>query len=157
MADDLTAIEPWLDGIMARLEPSERLKVARRIGQMLRRRNAERIRANVQPAGSPMEPRKITRDKRGRIRGRKGKMFPKTGLAKNMQVRADADQVEVSFKQSVSGAAKVHHYGLVDRVSRNAGAPRVRYPIRRLMGINDEDRDMILAEVSKMLVDGRRT
>ena len=151
MADDLTAIEPWLDGIMARLEPSERLKVARRIGQMLRRRNAERIRANVQPDGSPMEPRKVTRDKRGRIRGRKGKMFPKTGLAKNMQIRADADQVEVSFKQSVAGAAKVHHYGLVDRVSRNAGALRVRYPIRRLLGINDEDRDMILAEVSKML------
>ena len=151
MADDLTAIEPWLDGIMARLEPGERLKVARRIGQMLRRRNAERIRANVQPDGSPMEPRKITRDQRGRIRGRKGKMFPKTGMAKNMQVRADADQVEVSFKQTVAGAAKVHHYGLVDRVSRNAGAPRVRYPIRRLLGINDEDREMILAEVSKML------
>jgi phage virion morphogenesis protein len=151
MADDLTAIEPWLDGIMARLEPGERLKVARRIGQMLRRRNAERIRANVQPDGSAMEPRKITRDKRGRIRGRKGKMFPKTGMAKNMQVRADADQVEVSFKQSVAGAAKVHHYGLVDRVSRNAGAPRVRYPIRRLLGINDEDRELILAEVSKML------
>ena len=151
MADDLTAIEPWLDGIMARLEPGERLKVARRIGQMLRRRNAERIRANVQPDGSPMEPRKITRDKRGRIRGRKGNMFPKTGMAKNMQVRADADQVEVSFKQTVAGAAKVHHYGLVDRVSRNAGAPRVRYPIRRLLGINGEDRDLILAEVSKML------
>ena len=151
MADDLTAIEPWLDGIMARLEPSERLKVARRIGQMLRRRNAERIRANVQPDGSAMEPRKVTRDKRGRIRGRKGKMFPKTGLAKNIQVRADADEVEVSFKQSVAGAAKVHHYGLIDRVSRNAGSPRVRYPIRRLLGINDEDRDMILAEVSKML------
>ena len=151
MADDLTAIEPWLDGIMARLEPSERLKVARRIGQMLRRRNAERIRANVQPDGSPMEPRKVTRDKRGRIRGRKGKMFPKTGLAKNMQIRADADQVEVSFKQSVAGAAKVHHYGLVDRVSRNAGALRVRYPIRRLRGIHDEDRDMFLAEVRKML------
>ena len=151
MADDLTAIEPWLDGVMARLEPGERLKVARRIGQMLRRRNAERIRANIQPDGSPMEPRKITRDKRGRIRGRKGKMFPKTGLAKNLQVRADADQVEVSFKQTVAGAAKVHHYGLVDRVSRNAGAPRVRYPIRRLLGINGEDRDLILAEVSKML------
>lgn len=151
MADDLTAIEPWLDGVMARLEPGERLKVARRIGQMLRRRNAERIRANIQPDGSPMEPRKITRDKRGRIRGRKGKMFPKTGLAKNLQVRADADQVEVSFKQTVAGAAKVHHYGLVDRVSRNAGAPRVRYPIRGLLGINEEDRDLILAEVSKML------
>ena len=151
MVDDLTAIEPWLDGIMARLEPGERLKVARRIGQMLRRRNAERIRTNVQPDGSPMEPRKITRDKRGRIRGRKGKMFPKTGMAKNMQVRADADQVEVSFKPTVAGAAKVHHYGLVDRVSRNASAPRVRYPIRRLLGINDEDREMILAEVSKML------
>lgn len=151
MADDLTAIEPWLDGIMARLEPGERLKVARRIGQMLRRRNAERIRANVQPDGSSMEPRKIARDKRGRIRGRKGKMFPKTGLAKNIQVRADADEVEVSFKQPVAGAARVHHYGLIDRVSRNAGAPRVRYPIRRLLGINDEDRDMILAEVSKML------
>ena len=42
--------------------------------------------------------------------------------------------------------ARVHHYGLRDRVSRKG--PEVRYAERRLLGVNDDveamTRDMIL-------------
>lgn len=147
----LDAVEPWLAGILARLSPGERMKITRKIGQLLRRRNAERIRANVQPDGSPMEPRKPRRDKRGRVRGRKGKMFPKIGLARNMRVTARPDEVEVSFSPLVSGAAKVHHWGLVDRVEKEADGPSVRFPARHLLGINSDDREEIMAEVMKWL------
>lgn len=138
----LEALEPWLEGIMNRLKPGERLKLARKIGQMLRRRNAQRIAANIQPDGSAMEPRKP----RKRGRSRRGKMFQKTRLARNMRVRAQPDQVEVSFKQAVASAAAVHHFGLVDKVEKTATAPRVRYPSRKLLGIPPEDRDAIMDE-----------
>lgn len=147
----LDAVEPWLAGVMAKLKPAERLRLTRRIGQMLRRVNAERIRANVQPDGTTMEARKPRRDKRGRIRGRKGKMFPKIGLARNMRVSARPDEVEISFSPLVAGAAKVHHYGLVDRVEKRNGAPKIRYPIRQLLGITPADREAIMDEVTKWI------
>ena len=147
----LDAIEPWLSGVLAKLSPGERIKITRKIGQLLRRRNAERIRANVQPDGTPMEPRKPRRDKRGRVRGRKGKMFPKVGLVRNMRVTVRPDEVKVNFSPLAAGAAKVHHWGLVDRVEKAGDAPSVRYPARHLLGINPDDRDEIMTEVIKWL------
>lgn len=145
----LDAIEPWLSGVLARLSPGEQMKIKRKIGQLLRRRNAERIRTNVQPDGTPMEPRKPRRDKRGRVRGRKGKMFPKIGLARTMRVTVRPNEIEVSFSPLVAGAAKVHHWGLVDQVEKKGDAPSVRYPARHLLGINPADRDEIMEEVMK--------
>lgn len=145
MNDDLTALEPWLRGYLDKLAPRERLKVARTIGLMLRKSNAARIRDNVQPDGSSMEARKPQKDRRGRIRKRKGKMFPKIALARNLKVRASADQVEVAFAPLVSGAAAVHHYGLVSPVApRIPHTIKVRYPARRLLGFSEADREAIM-------------
>lgn len=145
MADDLTALEPWLRGYLDRLTPREQLKVTRAIGAMLRKANADRIRANVQPDGSAMDPRKPQQDRRGRIRKRKGKMFPKIALARNLKVRARSDEVEIEFAKNVSGAAAVHHYGLVSPVDKRIPhSIRVRYPARRLLGFSAEDREAIM-------------
>lgn len=143
----LEALEPWAEHFLADLRPGERLKVFRAIGRMLRTRNAERIRANVDPDGSPMEPRKVPG---GSIRSRrhKGPMFRKIALARNMRVTARPDEVELAFRQLVAGAAAVHHFGLVDKVdSRIPNSIRVRYAARRLLGIPAQDRDAILDTV----------
>lgn len=142
----LEALEPWLAGYLARLSAGERLKLTRKIGQMLRRRNSIRIRANIQPDGTAMEPRKIKQDQRGRIRGRKGPMFPKIAMAKNLKVTARPDEVEISFTPLVAGAAKIHHWGLVGKVENTPGSIRVRYPARRLLGIPPADREAIMDE-----------
>lgn len=143
----LEAIEPWLAAIMNRLKPGERLKLARKIGDMLRRRNAKRIAANVQPDGSPMQPRKPRRDRRGKLRkSRQGKMFRQTGKIRNMRVRPSPDQVEIAFRQPVAGTAEVHHFGLVDKVEHTATAPKVRYPARHLLGIPADDRAAVMDE-----------
>jgi hypothetical protein len=82
MADaGLDHLAPWLEGYLQRLAPSERRKLTRRLAKALRDANARRIRDNVEPDGTPMQPRKSKRDRRGRLRKRKGRMFPKTSLA----------------------------------------------------------------------------
>ena len=147
----LEAIEPWIEGYLARLKPGERSKVARKIGIMLRRANSQRILANVEPDGGAMEPRK---DRKGRRRARKGKMFRKTGKLRNMRVRPSPDGVEVDFTRLVAGTAQVHHFGLIDKVdSRIPNSIKVRYPARRLLGFSKADREAIMDEVIKWVGD----
>jgi tRNA U34 5-methylaminomethyl-2-thiouridine-forming methyltransferase MnmC len=80
MADaGLDHLAPWLEGYLQRLAPARR-KLTRRLAKALRDANARRIRDNVEPDGTPMQPRKSKRDRRGRLRKRKGRMFPKAAL-----------------------------------------------------------------------------
>jgi len=148
MADNgLDHLAPWLEGYLQRLEPGERRKLTRKLAKALRDRNAKRIRDNVQPDGSPMEPRKSQRDRRGRLRKRKGRMFPKTSLARNLRGQSRTDEVVVSFRPLIQRTAEVHHFGEeapVDPGIRNS--IRVRYAARRLLGLSDADLQMIADE-----------
>lgn len=149
MNDDFDRLAPWVAAIARRFGDGNMRKIARKIGLMLRRVNAGRIAANVQPDGSAMEPRKrrpLRDRKKDRVR-KKGRMFPKIRLARNMKVKATADQVEVNFNDKVARAANVHHFGLRDRVARFRGAPQVRYPVRELLGFGADDDDAILEAV----------
>jgi hypothetical protein len=67
---------------------SARRKLTRRLAKALRDANARRIRDNVEPDGTPMQPRKSKRDRRGRLRKRKGRMFPKAALSRNLRGQA---------------------------------------------------------------------
>lgn len=149
MNDNFDRLAPWVAAIARRFGDGNMRKIARKIGLMLRRVNAGRIAANVQPDGSAMEPRKrrpLRDRKNDRVR-KKGRMFPKIRLARNMRVKATADQVEVNFNDKVARAANVHHFGLRDRVARFRGAPQVRYPVRELLGFGADDDDAILEAV----------
>lgn len=149
----LEALEPWLDGYLQKLKPGERMKLARKIGQLLRRRNAERIIANVEPDGSAMAPRKTGK----RSRRKKGKMFPRVGLARNLRVFPGPDEVALRFNAKVAGTASVHHFGLTDAVDKRIpNSIKVRYPARKLLGIPAEDREAIMTEVFKWLESGGR-
>lgn len=145
MADDgLDHLAPWLDGYLQRLGPAERRKMTRKLGKELRDANAKRIRANVQPDGSAMEPRKSQRDRRGRLRKRKGRMFPKAALARNLRAQSGADEIVIRFRPLVARIAEIHHFGEeapVDPHVRNS--IRVRYAQRRLLGLGARDQDLI--------------
>ena len=122
-ADDLTAVEGWIAPLIAQLKPGARKRLSVKLGQLLRRTNAARIAANVQPDGSAMEPRKPRKPRRadaktGRIK-KKGKMFRKIAKAKALKVRPDPDGVEVRFANPlIERAAAEHHFGLTGRVGR---------------------------------------
>ena len=63
-------------------------------------------------------------------------MFAKLRTAKYLKTAASADSASVQFAGKAQRIARVHHYGLRDRVSRKG--LEVRYSQRRLLGVNDE-------------------
>lgn len=149
MSDNFNQLAPWVAAIAQRFGDGNMRQIARKIGLALRRSNADRISRNVQPDGSTMEPRKprpLRDRKKDRIR-KKGRMFPKIRLARNMNIDASSEQVELTFNGKVAKTAEVHHFGLRDRVARFRGAPQYRYPERELLGFGAADDDVILATV----------
>lgn len=130
--DDLQRVDDWLAALLANLEPAARNRMMRQLAQELRRSQQQNIRLQRNPDGTAFEARRVTaRSKKGRI---KRQMFAKLRTTKYLKTAATADSASVQFDGKVQRIARVHHYGLRDRVRRNG--PEVRYAERRLLGIN---------------------
>ena len=147
--DDLQRVDDWLAALMANLEPAARNRMMRQLAQELRRSQQQNIRLQRNPDGTAFEARRVTaRSKKGRI---KRQMFVKLRTTKYLKTAATADSASVQFDGKVQRIARVHHYGLRDRVRRNG--PEARYPARRLLGVNDEvetiTRDTLLRWLSE--------
>lgn len=142
--DDLQRVDDWLAALLANLEPAARKRMMRQLAQELRRSQQQNIRLQRNPDGTAFEARRVTaRSKKGRI---KRQMFAKLRTTKYLKTAATADSASVQFDGKVQRIARVHHYGLRDRVRRNG--PMVKYAERRLLGLNKH-----LIKVSKdMLV-----
>lgn len=146
---ELQKVDDWLSALLANLEPAARSRMMRQLAQELRRTQQQNIRMQRNPDGSGYEPRKVSvRTKKGRI---KRQMFSRLRTAKYLKTAASADSACVEFAGQVQRIARVHHYGLRDRVSRKG--PEVRYEERHLLGISDEvevsTRDLILRWLTK--------
>lgn len=132
--DELQKVDAWLTALLENLEPAARKRMMRELAQQLRRNQQNNIRLQRNPDGTGYEPRRVTaRTKKGRI---KRQMFTKLRTTKYLKTTATADSASVEFAGQVLRIARVHHYGLRDRISRRG--PEVRYAERRLLGINDE-------------------
>lgn len=132
--DDLQRVDDWLAALLANLEPAARNRMMRQLAQELRRSQQQNIRLQRNPDGTAFEARRVTaRSKKGRI---KRQMFAKLRTTKYLKTAATAYSASVQFDGKVQRIARVHHYGLRDRVRRNG--PEARYPARRLLGVNDE-------------------
>ncbi|POJ75492.1 phage virion morphogenesis protein [Klebsiella pneumoniae] len=117
---------------MAGLEPAARKRMMRELAQQLRLNQQKNIRMQRNPDGTAYEPRRVTaRTKQGRIRRQ---MFAKLRTTKYLKAVASQDSASVEFESRVQRIARVHHYGLRDRVSRKG--PVITYPHRRLLGAN---------------------
>lgn len=147
--DDLQRVDDWLAALLANLEPAARNRMMRQLALELRRSQQQNIRLQRNPDGTAFEARRVTaRSKKGRI---KRQMFAKLRTTKYLKTAATADSASVQFDGKVQRIARVHHYGLRDRVRRNG--PEARYPARRLLGVNDEvetiTRDTLLRWLSE--------
>lgn len=132
-------LAPHLQGLLAALGPAERLKLARDIAADLRGRQQRRIAAQLNPDGTPFEPRKPRlRAKAGRIRR---SLFAKLRTTRYLRTEATAEGAVIQIAGRAARIARVHQYGLTDRVGK--GGPEYRYPERRILGIADADRDAI--------------
>lgn len=142
MTNRLETLEDWAAGLLGQLEPASRSKLARSIGQALRRSQQQRIIAQQNPDGSKYAPRKQRnlRGKQGRMK-RKVKMFQKLRTASFLKVQGDGNAISVGFTGRIARIAKVHQYGLKDRAER--GAPDVKYEQREVLGFTDADIELI--------------
>nr|WP_097432711.1 phage virion morphogenesis protein [Escherichia coli] len=123
---ELQKVDDWLSALLANLEPAARSRMMRQLAQELRRTQQQNIRMQRNPDGSSYEPRRVTaRSKKGRI---KRQMFTKLRTTKYLKTAASADSASVQFEGKVQRIARVHHYGLRDRISRRG--PEVRYANR---------------------------
>ena len=114
--DDLQRVDDWLAALLANLEPAVRNRMMRQLAQELRRSQQQNIRLQRNPDGTTFEPRRVTaRSKKGRI---KRQMFAKLRTTKYLKTAATADSASVQFDGKVQRIARVHHYGLRDRVRR---------------------------------------
>jgi phage virion morphogenesis protein len=142
MNNRLEALEDWAAGLLGQLEPASRNKLARSVGQALRRSQQQRIIAQQNPDGSKYAPRKQRnlRGKQGRVK-RKLKMFQKLRTASFLKVQGDGNAISVGFTGRVARIARVHQYGLKDRAER--GATQVKYDEREIIGFTNTDLDLI--------------
>ncbi|MDK4198642.1 phage virion morphogenesis protein [Pseudomonas sp. HR1] len=145
---DIETLETWLSPLLQKLDGRGRAQLARKAAQQLRRSQQQRIRAQVNPDGSPFEARK-PRDLRGKKGRIKRRMFEKLKMARYLKAKGSPQQAVIGFAGRVSRIARVHQYGLKDRAER--GAPEVRYARRELIGLTESDlkllRDDLLDEL----------
>lgn len=142
---ELHEVDAWLAALLAQLEPAARKKMLREVAQDVRRIQQANITAQRSPDGTAWEPRRISaRSKKGRIR--RG-MFAKLKTAKYLKAQAGADAAEVTFVPGVQKLARVHHYGLRDKVNKRG--LMVKYPERQLLGIDNG----VKASIQKIIYD----
>lgn len=144
----IARLESELSGLLHKVAPAARRALARDIGRALRQSQQKRIAAQQNPDGSGFAPRRPQyRQQKGRIRRQ---MFAKLRAARWLKIEATAGGVEVSFIRQVERIARVHQYGLRDRISRHT--PReAQYPARELLGLTEQDFELIRTKVLDQL------
>lgn len=142
----LDPVESFAAGIIAALDPRERKALAADIAKLLRTSQQRRIAAQQNPDGSAFDPRKPQlRHQKGKIRR---SMFQKLRTAKYLKAQGTADAAIVSFTGEVERIARVHQFGLRDKVNRRTGL-EVTYSARRLLGISEADE----ADIKNLIVE----
>lgn len=144
--DNLQQVDAWLAALLNKLEPAQRSRMLREVARDVRKIQQANITAQRAPDGTAWEPKRVTaRTKKGRIRR---KMFTKLKTAKYLKAQANDNQAEVFFSGQVQRLARVHHYGLRDKVNRRG--TEVKYAERPLLGLNRQVTEL----VRKIILDG---
>ena len=140
---ELQALNEHLGAMLIQLSDAELRKLEMNIARKIRASQKTRITQQQNPDGSAFVPRKKRlRDKKNKI---KNKMFNVIKTSKYMRIERTAEGVAIGFMNRVANIARVHQYGLRDRVERDG--PTVKYDARELLGFTPAELDMIELEV----------
>ena len=135
--DELDQLEVFARGLVENLSSTARKSLARNIAKDLRTSQAKRIADQRNPDGSAYQPRKPQKsNKKGRI---KRAMFSKIRLNKHLKAKVTDQSVTIEFTGNTERIARVHQFGLRDRVSR-IRTLSVQYPQRQLLGFSEADK-----------------
>lgn len=146
---DLEVLTDYLGTMLSQLSDAERRKLEMNIARKLRASQKKRITRQQNPDGSAYIPRKNRlRDKKNKI---KNKMFNVIKNAKYMRVQRTPQGVAVGFTGRIAFIARVHQFGLNDKVDRDG--PTVKYDSRELLGFTEEEIKMIENDVLNHLAE----
>ena len=143
--DDLNRLVSWADALLASMTPAARRQLMGELARNLRASQSKRIRANLQPDGSPMTPRKPLKKlakKRGATRR---KMFQHLVSPRWLKATSTEHQAVVEFVGSANRLATIHQYGLKDRIKGR----EISYPARELLGIAMQDLNLLETTIIK--------
>lgn len=139
---ELQALNDYLAPLLTKLSDAERRKLEMSIARKVRASQKTRITRQQNPDGSAFVPRKKRlRDKKNKI---KNKMFNLIKTSKYMKIERTSEGVAIGFMNRVANIARVHQYGLRDRVEK--GGPTVKYDSRELLGFTPAELEMIESE-----------
>ncbi|MBP6113744.1 MAG: phage virion morphogenesis protein [Acinetobacter sp.] len=140
---ELQALNDYLAPLLTKLSDAERRKLEMSIARKVRASQKTRITRQQNPDGSAFVPRKKRlRDKKNKI---KNKMFNLIKTSKYMKIERTSEGVAIGFMNRVANIARVHQYGLRDRVEK--GGPTVKYDSRELLGFTPAELEMIESKV----------
>jgi len=140
---DLEALTDYLGTMLSQLSDAERRKLEMNIARKLRASQKKRITSQQNPDGGAYVPRKNRlRDKKHKI---KNKMFNVIKNAKYMRMERTPQGVAVGFAGRIAFIARVHQFGLKDKVDRDG--PTIKYASRELLGFTDVEIRMIETDV----------
>lgn len=140
MADALQQLAQWVTPLLQRMEPAARKAAMLEVATYLRKSQSQRIADQRNPDGTPYEPRRPREQLAKRQGAIRSEMFVGLRKASNLQRKATADMASVAMNPRVNYVARVHHYGLRDKVDRrDPRSPEVRYARRELLGCTAEE------------------
>lgn len=131
-------LDDALQGLITQLSAAQRRSLAREIATDLRRRQQRRIAAQVNPDGTPYAPKRPRLRRKGRVRN---SLFARIRTTRYMRIEASAQSAVVQITGRSARIARVHQYGLTDRVGPKG--PQYRYPRRELLGFAASDEDAV--------------
>lgn len=154
MADSLDQLAAWAAPLLAQLTPAARRAAMREVAKVLRQRQAERIKAQQNPDGTPYEARRPRHQLKAKAGAIRRDMFARMRRPANLRMSSSSEEAAVFINTRAAATARVHQYGLRDKVDwRQAKSPTVRYARRELLGFADDDVDAI-AETLLHHIDG---
>ena len=110
---------------------------------------ADRIARHL-PAEGRADPGALAgsiRGGRGGVKRKAAAMFSKLRTASHLKAGATPDEAYVEFTARASRLARIHHFGLKDRVVPDG--PETQYPQRELLGFSQADDEAILALIAE--------
>ncbi len=142
MADSLDQLAAWAAPLLAQLTPAARRAAMREVAQVLRQRQAERIKAQQNPDGTPYEARRPRHQLKAKAGAIRREMFARMRRPANLRMSSSSEEAAVFINTRAAATARVHQYGLRDKVNwRMAKSPTVRYARRELLGLSHSDVD----------------
>lgn len=146
---NLDQLDAWLTHTLERLTPAaQKKKLLRKVGLDLRRTTARRIAAQQSPEGDAWPARKPQpRKKNHRPRQ---KMMQKLRHTRHLRLRVEQDSLRLGWTGSAGRLARIHHYGLRQKLAYGVA----QYPARELIGLAAGDEQLVRDSILKHLESG---